>query len=203
MIRSPLAVAAALVLSLPLASHAIVFQFNANLTTTAEVHTLVTPSSATGLATLFYDDKGTMTAADDTYNFSMSVGNLTGVASAYHIHGAATPAQTAGVRVGLDMPPFGSLNMVGLPLLVGGIGVPVATTYTAPPSGPFAGVSFLSMLRGSLAYVNVHTAGNAAGEVRGQLIEVAQIPEPSTYAMLLGGLGIVGFMARRRRAAQA
>ena len=29
----------------------------------------------------------------------------------------------------------------------------------------------------------------------------AAVPEPETWAMLLGGLGLVGFMARRRRAA--
>jgi hypothetical protein len=28
--------------------------------------------------------------------------------------------------------------------------------------------------------------------------EPAPVPEPSTYAMLLGGLGLLGFMARRR-----
>lgn len=32
---------------------------------------------------------------------------------------------------------------------------------------------------------------------------VTTIPEPETYAMLLGGLGIMGFMARRRQAAPA
>lgn len=32
---------------------------------------------------------------------------------------------------------------------------------------------------------------------------VEAVPEPSTYAMLLGGLGVIGFMARRRRAPQA
>jgi hypothetical protein len=31
--------------------------------------------------------------------------------------------------------------------------------------------------------------------------DVAAVPEPSSVAMLLGGLGLVGFMARRRRAA--
>ena len=30
--------------------------------------------------------------------------------------------------------------------------------------------------------------------------EPAPVPEPSTYALLLGGLGLLGFMARRRRA---
>jgi hypothetical protein len=29
----------------------------------------------------------------------------------------------------------------------------------------------------------------------------APIPEPSTYAMLLGGLGLIGVVARRRRRA--
>jgi len=32
---------------------------------------------------------------------------------------------------------------------------------------------------------------------------VTAVPEPETYAMLLAGLGLVGFMARRRKAKQA
>lgn len=32
------------------------------------------------------------------------------------------------------------------------------------------------------------------------LSAVAPVPEPSTYAMMVGGLGLLGFMARRRRA---
>jgi probable HAF family extracellular repeat protein len=36
----------------------------------------------------------------------------------------------------------------------------------------------------------------------GQVVAVAQvIPEPETYAMLLAGLGVIGFMARRKKAA--
>ena len=31
----------------------------------------------------------------------------------------------------------------------------------------------------------------------------AEVPEPATWTMLLGGLGLIGFMARRRRNAQA
>ena len=33
--------------------------------------------------------------------------------------------------------------------------------------------------------------------------EVSPIPEPETYALMLAGLGVVGFMARRRKADQA
>jgi hypothetical protein len=31
-------------------------------------------------------------------------------------------------------------------------------------------------------------------------VSVAAVPEPSTYGMLLGGLGVMGFLARRRKA---
>jgi hypothetical protein len=34
---------------------------------------------------------------------------------------------------------------------------------------------------------------------RGQVIATAFIPEPDSHVMLLAGLGLVGFMARRKR----
>jgi hypothetical protein len=33
----------------------------------------------------------------------------------------------------------------------------------------------------------------------GQVIAMGVIPEPETYALLLAGLGLVGFMARRKK----
>lgn len=62
-------------------------------------------------------------------------------------------------------------------------------------------MSFLDLLQSGLAYVNVHTALDPGGAVRGQLLPVAVVPEPEGYAMLLAGLGIVGLIARRRRQA--
>jgi secreted PhoX family phosphatase len=40
-----------------------------------------------------------------------------------------------------------------------------------------------------------------AGELveGGQMYVLTQVPEPETYALMLGGLGMVGFLARRRR----
>jgi hypothetical protein len=35
------------------------------------------------------------------------------------------------------------------------------------------------------------------------LTAVAAVPEPETYAMLLAGLGVIGAIARRRKAAVA
>ena len=31
-------------------------------------------------------------------------------------------------------------------------------------------------------------------------VQIGSVPEPETYALMLAGLGLVGFMARRRRA---
>ncbi|MEW6120433.1 MAG: FxDxF family PEP-CTERM protein [Pseudomonadota bacterium] len=48
----------------------------------------------------------------------------------------------------------------------------------------------------NVAYVNVQhpASGNDV------LVEIAPVPEPETYAMMLAGLGLVGYMARRRKA---
>ena len=37
------------------------------------------------------------------------------------------------------------------------------------------------------------------GSMMGAQLPVAAVPEPQTYAMMLGGLGLLGFMARRRK----
>lgn len=54
---------------------------------------------------------------------------------------------------------------------------------------------FFSLTDPNKAYVNIQhpNSGND------RLIEISAVPEPSTYAMLLGGLGLVGFLARRRK----
>ncbi len=188
-------------LLLPLASHASIFSFNAILNSANELHTLVFPSSASGTATLTYNDNGTATLTDDTYSFAMSVFNLTGgpdgkAASMYHIHGAASTSQTATVRVALDAAPFIALN-AGSTLLVGGNNVAAPTGLFS--NGPYTNLSLLDMLKGGLAYVNVHTTANTAGEVRGQLLQVTVVPEPETYGMLLAGIALIGTVVRRRK----
>ena len=205
-LASTLALSALLAVST--ASHAVIYTFNASLAGSKEVPPNASP--ATGTAILDYDDKGTPSLADDTYNFSMSVFGLTGVATGFHIHGAANTTQNGPVRVDMSgiplAPSFPALN-VGGTLLVGGNSVAAPGLLTATPvtgTNPgYAAMSFLDMLRNSLAYANVHTATFGGGEVRGQLIQVTAVPEPSTYAMLLAGLGVLGLVARRRRASQA
>lgn len=190
----------------PLTAHAALFEFNAQLSAANEVPP--TAATATGLATLLYNDHGTASFADDTFDFAMSAFGLSGgtvagtAASAFHIHGAATTAENAPVRVSLDAAPFVSLNS-GSTLLVGGNAVPAPSIPATPASSTNAGhpaMSFLEMLQSQLAYVNVHTVANPGGAIRGQLIQVTAVPEPGTYAMMLAGLALVGWIAFRRRA---
>ena len=53
-------------------------------------------------------------------------------------------------------------------------------------------------LNAGQAYLNIHTSEFGGGEIRGFL---APIPEPETYALMLAGLGLVGWVASRRRQA--
>ena len=180
-----LLIAAAAALSLaPLAAQAVVFQFNAALNAGNEVG--VSSDTGTGIATLFYNDMGTANLLDDKFDFSMSTLNLsTGPATGFHIHAPGAVGVNAGVVVNLALAPFVSLVSGGT-LLVGGSGV-------TPPA------SFLANLQAGLAYVNVHTAANAGGAIRGQLMQVAVVPEPATYGMLALGLLGIGAVVRRRR----
>jgi len=192
-------------------ANAVVYQFNATLNSANEVGT-PSMATATGIATLSYDTLGTALLTDDTYSFSMSVFGLTGgatpgtAASAFHIHGAATTTENGPVRVSLDSAPFMSLNS-GTTLLVGGSGVSAPVLFAATPAtlinAGHLSMSFLDMLQGGLAYVNVHTFAIPSGAVRGQLIQVAVVPEPETYALLLAGLGLVGGVVARRRSKSA
>ena len=187
-------------LGAPLAANAIVYQFNATLNASSEVPT--TSSTATGIASLSYDTHNTLSLSDDTYSFTESVFGLSGPATGYHIHGAATATETAPVIINFANPPFVTLVSGGT-LLVGASNVPANALFPATPaSSTNAGhpaMSFLDMLQSGLAYVNVHTATFPGGEIRGQLMQVAAVvPEPGTSALLLAGLATVGLLARRR-----
>nr|WP_315398072.1 PEP-CTERM sorting domain-containing protein [uncultured Duganella sp.] len=45
------------------------------------------------------------------------------------------------------------------------------------------------------------TGCSAFGDCQALLLSVSAVPEPETYALLIGGLGLVGWSARRRKAA--
>jgi len=73
---------------------------------------------------------------------------------------------------------------------------------TGPAS---AGLNFFSLTNSSANAAHAATITKYAGvwnfdATTAQLSYVSAVPEADTYAMMLAGLGLVGFMARRRRA---
>lgn len=75
-----------------------------------------------------------------------------------------------------------------------------------------------SLMSGAMDVWSISANNLAAGDyylqVRGNLVSdtgasfggavmLAPVPEPETYGMMLGGLGVLGFLARRRKAKQA
>jgi hypothetical protein len=103
-----------------------------------------TTSKGTGKLDATFD---TQTKA---FNYTLTFDGLSGPATAAHIHGPATRKENAGVVAPL-----------------GGKG----------PKSPVTGSVTLTddqvkALRSAKLYVNVHTAANPAGEIRGQIISV-------------------------------
>jgi hypothetical protein len=78
---------------------------------------------------------------------------------------------------------------------------PTNSSVAQPGSGywRFAGVNIAANTSYYLA-VN-GTVLSATGSAYGGTVLITPVPEPETYAMLLGGLGIMAFLARRRKAA--
>ena len=191
MIKSLAKWIAALALTLPLAGNATIMQFDATLNAANEV--TVPPNFnalASATASLFYNTLA------NTYNLQISASNLSGPITGAHIHGQANTSQNAGVIVPLNVAPFVFLQSGGSLLLIGNsIAAPVGLIGAAN-SNPAA--SFLAILQAGRSYINIHTGTNLGGEIRGQLSQVAVVPELEVYAMLLAGLGLIGFTARRR-----
>ena len=168
----------------PMAAQAVTYTFNAALNGGSEA--MPNASAGVGTATLWYDDKGTLGTGDDDFIFSLFAVGLSGAVTGSHIHNA--PVGSAGPII-QHLNAANGFFVFALPtgVSIGGASIPA-------PSA-----TFLGTLTAGLGYVNVHSASFGAGEIRGQLIQVTAVPEPSTYAMLLAGIAALGFVARRRQ----
>ncbi|MBI1839616.1 MAG: CHRD domain-containing protein [Verrucomicrobia bacterium] len=96
---------------------------------------------------------GSVILAHDNLSLSVDYRFLSGVATAAHIHGPGTTSQSVGVLV--DIEPLKG---------TGGLGI----------SGGFGGAikadaKLINAMVDGLTYVNVHTANNKNGEIRGQI----------------------------------
>jgi len=106
-----------------------------------------TTSAGTGSATVSYD------AATKTVTWEGQFSGLSGPATAAHIHGPAEAGKNAGVIVPLSQQ---------------------GTPFTSPFKGSAKladdkAAALAAALGSGQAYVNIHTAANPGGEIRGQL----------------------------------
>lgn len=125
-------------------------RFTATLSGENEVPPVTT--EATGTATF--------TIRGDSLFYELTVSNITGV-TASHIHGPADPGVNAGVLLLLyssSQGPTGAIN-----------GTLAAGKATASDVNGISIDSLFTLLRNGKAYVNVHTAAHAPGEIRGQI----------------------------------
>ncbi len=109
---------------------------------------------------VFDTDSSTLQVAVG-YGSAAGFSNLTGPASAMHIHGPAGPGTNAGVLVSLVPYHFPAPNPTNGGVIVGTIAWPTNQTAT--------------LLAGD-TYVNVHTPAYPGGEIRGQLIPINEAP---------------------------
>ncbi len=156
-------------------------------------------TTGTGTALVTIDDHLNTMRVQVT--FSDLVGNVT----VAHIHCCTATAETGGSGVASPLPTFpGFPSGVKLGTYDQTFDMNLASSYGSgflTANGNSTGTAFSALITGiatGRAYLNIHTSFVGSGEIRGFLVPV---PEPETYALLLGGLGLVGFAARRKRMA--
>ncbi len=129
--------------------------------------------------------------------------NFTGLSAplvAGHAHCCALPGTNAGVAINFAPPNVTSGSFSQM------FDLELATTYSpgflnnSGGTVAFAQAAFLAGLNSGQVYFNLHNSLFPGGEIRGNL---AAVPEPASWAMLIAGFGLVGATLRRRRVAIA
>lgn len=132
--------------------------FSATLTTAAEVPPVTNAPNASGSAAFTLRPGRTM-------DFTIDVTGLTGPAIGAHIHGPAGPGVNAGIIVSFDAQLTANIT-------TGRLAAGSFTSASAMAAGVSQEARFdsvLVLMRNGNAYVNVHTALNPGGEIRGQI----------------------------------
>ena len=173
--RAHLLSAAVLTLAAAMPASAVTTIFFTGLSSAGEP---VPTSTATGAAIVSFDD------VTSTVTVQLSFQGLANSSPFGHIHCCTATPLTGSAPVGLNFTPL-----------------PTVTTGTYSNVFALTPAAFNTLFAGAAAgraYVNIHTPGTyAGGEIRGFL---PVVPEPGTYALMIAGLGVLGWAANRRRA---
>ena len=155
--------------SISMSSHATIITLNASIDGAQAMTGAGTGSTATGTASMLFDD------ATNEFSWDISWMGLSSNVSAAHFHGPALPNQSGGVQIPIDFssnPTSGSVSITA-----------------AQATDLLAG----------LWYVNIHTVNFGGGEIRGQINQgqAVNVSAPGMLSLVLLSM-ICVFYTRRK-----
>ena len=190
--------AAALMLPAPRA-YAAPMTFTAILSGANELPNPV-PSPGTGLATVVLDPTAQTIQINATFS-GLTSPTITGA----HIHCCAPFGTNSGVATTTPVfpgfPQVGNSGTYSSPVFDLTQSLIYNPAFVTLQGGlPQAEAALIAGIIGGQTYFNIHTSNFPSGEIRGQL---APVPLPAALPLFAAGLGIVTFLARRKKTTAA
>lgn len=186
-------------LATPVAAATLIFTTTLSSANEVPVNT----SPGTGSVTVTVD------TVANTIAFNVAFSGLLGPTTAAHVHCCTPAGANAGVAVGPGTLPRFPLGITS-GTFVNAFSLLDASTYTPAFVTTFGGGTvggardaIIARMTAGQTYFNIHTGQFPGGEIRGQL---AAVPEPESWAMLIFGFGAAGYAIRwrtRRRSVTA